>query len=120
MKRKSPWGIVPVIYILFSCLFFGLYLDSIEAFPQLRDPQAAEQRRLAREARKAEKEAARLAKEEARKAEEAARRQNDERLNPVSLEAVARYDAVVNAALQAAYSRFTANPTADLDTKRVD
>ena len=116
MKRKSPWGIVPVIYILFSCLFFGLYLDSIEAFPQLRDPQAAEQRRLAREARKAEKEAARLAKEEARKAEEAARRQNDERLNPVSLEAVARYDAVVNAALQAAYSRFTANPTADLDT----
>ena len=89
MKRKSPWGIVPVIYILFSCLFFGLYLDSIEAFPQLRDPQAAEQRRLAREARKAEKEAARLAKEEARKAEEAARRQNDERLNPVSLEAVA-------------------------------
>ena len=116
MKRRSLWGIVPAVYVLISCLFFGLYLDSVGAFPQLRDPQAAEQRRLAREARKAEKEAARLAKEEARKAEEAARRQNDERLNPVSLEAVARYDAVVNAALQAAYSRFTANPTADLDT----
>lgn len=116
MKRRSLWGIVPAVYVLISCLFFGLYLDSVGAFPQLRDPQAAEQRRLEREARRAEKEAARLAKEEARKAEEAARRQNEERLNPVSLEAAARYDAVVDAALQAAYSRFTANPTADLDT----
>lgn len=116
MKRRSLWGIVPAVYVLISCLFFGLYLDSVEAFPQLRDPQAAEQRRLAREARRAEKEAARLAKEEARKAEEAARRQNEERLNPVSLEAAARYDAVVDAALQAAYSRFTADPTADSDT----
>ena len=116
MKRRSLWGIVPAVYVLISCLFFGLYLDSVGAFPQFRDPQAAEQRRLEREARRAEKEAARLAKEEARKAEEAARRQNEERLNPVSLEAAARYDAVVDAALQAAYSRFTADPTADLDT----
>lgn len=130
MKRKSLWGFIPGLYILISLLFFTAYLGSENLLPQIspehwfvRDPAAAEQRRAERAAAKAAKaaakEAARLAKEEARKQKKIADSKTNE-INPVSLEAVARYEAVTEAVIRNAYNRFISDPNpslADINSK---
>lgn len=132
MKRRSFWGIVPGFYILISALFFAAYFGSIYevTLPDWRqwltpDPTVVEQRRIAREAKAAAKAAkaaekaaakaaaeaaARLAKEEALKQQQKAREKAEaaKAFNPVSLEAVARYESVTNAVIRTAYRQFVA------------
>lgn len=124
MKRKSLWGIIPALYILISLLFFTVYIGSenLLPIPDLKqwltpDPTVSAQRRAEKEAKAAAKAAARLAKQEAKEREKAARKQEKENaVNPVSLEAVSRYEAVTNAVIGAAYSRFIAAPDSDTES----
>lgn len=123
MKRRSLWGLIPGLYILISLLFFAAYLGSENLLPKISpeyrffgDPAAAEQRKAERAAAK---EAARLAKEEARKREKADSGKVNG-INPVSLEAIARYDAVTEAVIRTAYNRFISDPNpalADINRK---
>lgn len=114
---------IPGLYILISILFFAAYIGSEEFFPLPNfnqwlnpDPAIAEQRRAEKEAKAAAKAAARLAKQEAKKKETAAQeKKKDSTVNPVSLEAVSRYEAVTAAVIRNAYSRFAAAPDSEIE-----
>ena len=124
MKRRSLWGIIPGLYLFISILFFTAYIGSenLLPMPDLKqwltpDPAVAAQRRAEKEARAAAKAAAKLAKQEAKEKEKAAReKEKSSAVNPVSLEAVSRYEAVTNAVIEAAYNRFAAAPDSDIET----
>lgn len=126
MKRRSLWGIIPVLYLFISCLFFGFYLYTSDSFSGLdfdqwfvEDPVAAQKRKAEREARRAERiaarEAARLAKEAAKQVEKENKRRETSKQDPISMAAVNRYNTLTEGNFQNAYNRFIAaiptNPT---------